>query len=177
MNDASSPGERGVPEAPDVSPYGTKGLESYLVGYRSSFTEAALRTAAIEAGWDAALVDSVLAGIRGREASAPLRGQARRIIRLLYLGTFIVLTLGMLVNPSSAARSYGGSTIGPIILAVAFLVAYALDRLWFNEKAVGAALGQRDLAILLSLPVVLWLVIGGLCVATGLPIPLTPTAN
>lgn len=162
------PGADPMP-APPASPHGTRGLEAYLEENRNEFTEGALRAAAIEAGWDGHLVDTAIGKVRAAERSEPLRGRAWRIVLLLYVAAFLVLSTGMLVNP--AARVYGGAVIGIAVLAVALLVAAGLGRLWLRRKGISPTMSSGDLLILLIVPVILWLAVAGMCVATGLPIP------
>ena len=155
--------------APPVSRHGTRGLKAYLDENRSRFTEDALKAATIEAGWDEQVVDTLLGKVRAAERSRPLRARAWRIVLILYVAAFLVLSAGMLVNP--AARVYGGAVIGIVVLAVALLVTAGLGRLWLRRKGISPAMSSGDLMILLAVPVILWLAVAGICVATGLPIP------
>ncbi len=171
MNDDPRTEHGGLPQVPQSSPYGTKGLEHYLDSNRGRFTDEALGAAAIAAGWDETTVVAALEASRGRTASAPIRARARRIIQFLYLAGYVVLVAGMILNP--AAQHYGGAVIGTVVLTVAMLVAFAVGRLWYNRKGVSLAMSGADLSILLVVPVILWLVVAGICVASGLPVPRT----
>ena len=171
MNDDPRREDGGLPQVPQSSPYGTKGLERYLDTNRGRFTDEALVAAAIAAGWDEPTVGTAFEASRRRTAAAPIRARARRIIQFLYLAGYVVLVAGMILNP--AARQYGGAVIGTVVLTVAMLVAFALGRLWYNRKGVSLAMSGADLSILLVVPVILWVVVAGLCVATGLPVPRT----
>ena len=171
MNDDLRPEDAGLPEAPGSSPYGTKGLERYLDTNRGRFTDEALIAAASAAGWDESVIGTAFEASRGRTASAPIRARARRITQFLYLAGYVVLVAGMILNP--AAQAYGGAVIGTVVLTVAMLVAFALGRLWYNRKGVSRAMSGADLSVLLVVPVILWLVVAGICVATGLPVPRT----
>ena len=172
MTEDPAPAEHGAPDTPDApptSPYGTKGLEAYLEANRATFTDAALKDAAMAAGWDPVVVEVALGKVETRATVAPLRTRARSIVRYLYIGGFLVLAAGMLVNP--AARLYGGLVIGLVVLLMALLIAYAVGSTWVNGKGVSRAMSTGDLFVLLSVPFLFWLVVAGLCVATGLPIP------
>lgn len=167
MNEDPTPADStalNTPDVPPVSTYGTNGLEAYLEAHRATFTDEALTGAATAAGWDATVVETALGKVQGREAVAPLRARARRIVRYLYLGGFVLLSAGMAIN-------YGSGGIGLIVLFFALLVAYGLGSMWFNGKGVSRAMTNGDMFVLLSVPVIFWLVVTGLCVATGLPIP------
>lgn len=171
MNDDSSTEHGELPQVPPSSPHGTKGLERYLDTNRGRFTDEALSAAAIAAGWDQSAIEAAFEASRGRTASAPIRARARRITQFLYLAGYVVLVAAMILNP--AARAYGGAVIGTVVLTVAMLIAFALGRLWYNRKGVSRAMTGTDLSVLLLVPVILWLVVAGICVATGLPVPRT----
>ena len=172
MNEDPTPADSTAPEVPSVPPvstYGTKGLEAWIEANRATFTEEALKGAATAAGWDPTIVETALGNVQTRETVAPLRARARRIVRYLYLAGFALLAVGMAINP--AARSYGSNVIGVIVLFFALGVAYGLGSMWFNRKGVSRSMTNGDMFVLLSVPFVFWLVVTGLCVATGLPIP------
>ena len=105
--------------------------------------------------------------MRGRRQM--LRSRARWIVGILYLGGFIVLTVGMFISPSG--RAYGAGFIGMFVLAFSLGITYGISRLWVGGMGTGRTGSAVGLVILLSLPVILWLAVTGLCVATGLPIP------
>lgn len=159
----------GGPDIPAPSPYGTRGLEDYLVEHRNRWTDDALESAAIAAGWDEAVVREVLAKVQAAERSMPLRARARTVVSVLYLGGYLVLVGGMVI--SSSARMYGGAANGALVLTFFMGPAYLLARLWLGRKGVSASPSTADFAVLLSVPAVLWLIVGGVCVASGLPIP------
>lgn len=163
MTDDQPRGDATTPVAPAVSKYGTKGLEGYLSTNRSAFTEEALRNAAVVAGWDASAVDAALASVREAELSAPVKARARRFVRLLYLGGFLLLSIGMVANDAL------GAAIGIPILAATLGVAYFFGSVWMRSKRIGAALSMRTGVVLLIVPVTLWVALTGMCLATGLP--------
>ncbi len=171
MNDDSSTEHGELPQVPPSSPHGTEGLERYLDTNHGRFTDEALVAAASAAGWDQPAIEAAFEASRRRTASAPIRARARRIVQYLYLAGYVVLMAGIIVNP--AARPYGGAVIGIVVLTLAMLIAFALGRLWYNRKGVSPAMTGTDLSVLLLVPVILWLVVAGLCVASGLPIPRT----
>ena len=84
--------------------------------------------------------------------------------------TFVVLMVGMFANP--AARSYGGSVIGAIVLALALGLALAIALFVVRRSRPSPdATGAMVMTGILAIPVILLVVVAGLCVATGLPIP------
>ena len=162
MTDPQLP-DGATPDAPAVSTYGTKGLEAYLTAHRSTFTEEALRNAAIAGGWEAPTVDAALGRVREAEASAPTKARARRIVRWLYVGAFLALSAGMILNVAGAAA------IGIPILAATLGVAYFFGSIWMQSRRIGGGASLRAFVVLLIVPVVLWAGLTGLCLATGMP--------
>lgn len=152
-----------TPDAPQFSRFGTKGLEGYLAANRSKFTEDALRDAAIASGWDASIVETTLGAVRDAERSAPTRARARRLVRLLYIAAFLALSSGMIVN------AQGVAAIGIPILGATLATAYFFGSVWMRSRRIGAGESARAGAILLVVPVTLWLALTGLCLATGMP--------
>jgi hypothetical protein len=169
VSDDPTRNETGAAPAPAGPKEGWSDLGAWLEANRAGFTDEALTAAATGAGWDASAVEAQLKRLRAREGVAPLRSRARLVIGILYLGGFLVLTAGMLVSPNG--RAYGASVIGVIVLLISLAIAYVLGRLWVDHIAAPRSMAAVGLVILLSLPVILWVAVTGLCVATGLPVP------
>jgi hypothetical protein len=154
------------PPLPSDPKTGGADLGRYLEANHRRYTDEALVAAATSVGWDATVVETHLARIRLREVTAPVRSRAQRIVGVLYLAGFLVLAFGMAVKPGS-----GTIAIAYFVLAISMGIAYLLSRLWAGRVAVTRTHFGRDLAILLSVPVIIWLAVAGICVATGLRIP------
>lgn len=162
MSDEAPPAGIDTPRSPEFSKFGTKGLEAYLAANRSKFTDDALRDAAVASGWEASTVDAALDRVREAERSAPTKARARRIVRLLYVGGFLALSIGMILNVAAAAA------IGIPILGATLGTAYFFGSVWMRSRRVrGETPGT--LIVLLIVPVTLWVALTGLCLATGLP--------
>ena len=119
------------PTAPSQPPSATSGsradqvsaLAAYLAANHGRFTDDALELAALEAGYP----EDVLMEARAARSSDPavaIRERARRWVLAAYGITFVLLLLGMFINP--AARTYGGSVIGAIVLALTLGLALAI---------------------------------------------------
>jgi hypothetical protein len=120
---------------------------------------------AVKAGWSADAVQNELAALTDGQATAPIRARARRIVIVLYLVGYAVLVAAMLTN----VGNYGGGGIGTVVLTVALGIAFAVGSLWVRRKRISADRLEGSLPVLIALPAILWLVVTGLCVATGLP--------
>jgi hypothetical protein len=152
-----APGQSGAP--------GAGGLRAYLAANRGRFTDESLIDAAVKSGWSEAAVKSELAELADRQVTAPIRARARRIVIALYLIGYLVLVAGMLSN----GGNYGAGPIGTVVLTVALGIAFAIGSLWVGRKRIRAERLEGSLPVLIALPAILWLVVTGLCVATGLP--------
>ena len=155
------------PEAPAPSggpdtPWNADLLEGYFLENRGRFTEEALAAAARQSGHSEPMIQAALEGARRQEAGAPVRSRSRRIVLALYLITFLALTAGMIVNTGSSAGAYA------VILAMSLGVALAISLVVVN-RARPAADSAAVVAGMLAVPIVLLVIVGGLCVMTGLP--------
>ena len=81
---------------------------------------------------------------------------------------YVALVAGMFANPGylGGAVAFVGSGILAVTLGIALLI--AID--WVGRRRVAMSNVGGALPVLLALPVVLWLVVTGLCVATGAPL-------
>jgi hypothetical protein len=174
MTDSTPP----LQESPDASRTGpppafpgqpVASLARYLEVNRDRFTDEALARAARDAGYTDAAIDEAMAGVRARAAAAPVRTRATRAVLGAYLLTYAVLVGGMFA--SEFARKYGGHVVGAIILAALLGFALLISRWWLRRGAVKAGDAATGMAVLLSVPLVLLVVVAGLCIATGYPIP------
>jgi hypothetical protein len=175
VNDDPTPVEGGPPEpAKPTEGWGPgwADLVTYLEQNAGSFTDEALQAAAIGAGWDSAIVDRALAKVHARQAAAPLRARAKRIVGILYLAGWALLFAGMAFNSVNQVAGIGGFfPLAVGILTVSLLITWVIGRSWASRIRVSQAVTPVDLAVALSVPVILWLAVAGICVATGLPIP------
>jgi hypothetical protein len=191
-------------------------LESYVRANRATFTEEALRREALAAGYTAADVDATL--VATRELVSPASGaQAARRIFVAYLVTYLILVLGMLVNPAIGS---GGSFIdvralGIVFLSMALGVGFVGSLIWIASRRgfflvlgvvlalygittigsdmivggvfalAGVALAvaafrfrrgspgpsSASMEVLMSIPLLILVAVGGTCLVSGLPIP------
>lgn len=148
-------------------------LTTWLAANRGRFTDGALIEAAVAAGYGDEAIRAEMAGADDAVASGPVRARARRIVVVLYVGGYIVLVGGMIgfarygTLTATAASLILGATMG-----TAFLVANA----WLGRRVRTASV-SRALPMLLSVPVILWIAVAGLCVSTGYPFPSSPAPS
>lgn len=148
--------------------YGTRGVRAYLEKYHGRFTDEALTDSLVKAGYPADAVRDGFNYVAEREASAPVRGRARRIVIALYVLGYVALVVGMFANTGYLAGVVAlyGSAILTFVLGIAFVI--ALD--WVGRRRVEISNLSGALPVLVSVPVVLWLVVTGVCIATGAPV-------
>jgi len=208
--------EPATAEHPPV-PAADGALEAYIRENRASYTEPALRAAAIAAGHRPADVDAALTATRGPAAVVD-RGRAVRNVFLAYLGVYLVLDVLMLINPANQGEGFLGDVrgLGIVILSVALGAGFVASLVWIASprafwfllgcgivvygvslmtgyqpalvltlgvSAIGIAIlagapvykGQPGRApsveLVMSIPLLILLAVGGVCVASGLPIP------
>ena len=142
---------------PPTSPAGAS-LDAYLAANRGRYTDEALADSARAAGHTDAAISAAMKRL-GTGAAEPVRPRARRIVILAYVLTFVVLVAGMaLNNPVYIA-------IGGLVLLVSLLIGLGLSLLMVRSAGPAAALPA-----ILAGPVIVLLILAGICVATGLPI-------
>jgi len=141
-------------------------LRTYLEANRGHYTDEALTEALLKEGYSQADVEEGFAELARAEASKPVRARARRLVLVAYGLTYAILVFGML----GTGYGYGSGIIGSIVLAVALGLALALA-LWLVRRSTdrGAEGGAAVMAGILAIPIVLLVIVAGLCVATGLP--------
>ena len=165
MTDTPEPSGSGAPADPAAVGARTQAnLEAYLTTNGASYTEEALRAAARTAGYPDAVIDAAFTRVTARAASAPVRARARSIVLGAYLITFLVLTFGMATSNAAAIGIAGA------ILAVTLGIALAIS-LWVVRRSTGhgADAGLMVITGMLAVPMILLVIVAGLCVATGLP--------
>jgi hypothetical protein len=140
-------------------PGGWVELERYFADNQATTSEEALSAAARSAGHSDEAIAKAWARVRANEVAAPVRKQARSIVLWAYIATFVVLLAGMIINNPTTA---GG---GGIVLMIALALGLGLSRFMVRVADPGAAL-----AVILAGPVIVLVIVAGLCVATGLPI-------
>jgi hypothetical protein len=220
MTDQGNAPGAGDPESPATGEAGPPtrptDLESYIRANRTTFTEDALRREALAAGYAAADVDATL--MATREVVPPVSGaRAARNIFIAYLATYVLLVLGMLVNPaiSSGSSFIDVRGLGIVILSMALGVGFVGSLIWIASRrgfflvlgvvlaiygvtsfrndafsgvvfAIGGGLlalvalrlrrGARapsspSMEVLMSMPLLILVAVGGTCLVSGLPIP------
>jgi hypothetical protein len=144
-------------------------LAAYLAANHGRFTDEALDQAALDAGYPKDVLAEARAA-RGADPAVAIRQRARRWVLAAYGITFLLLLVGMFANP--AAGRYGGSVIGAIVLTLTLGLALAIALFAVRRSRPSTAgTGAMVMTGILAIPVILLVVVAGLCVATGLPIP------
>jgi hypothetical protein len=165
---------RPPPEQPTATPTVSRedqvsALARYLVSNRGTFTEEALAASARSSGYAEDVVADAIDRARADATSPPTTQRARRWILAAYLATFAVLTTGMFVSES--ARRYGGHIVATFILAAALGFALLISLLWLRSQGRAVDGAPAGMVTVLAVPIVLLVVVAGLCIGTGLPIP------
>ena len=154
---ATNPSTPTEPTTP--SPASGGALEAYFRANQATATEEALSAAARASGHSDEAIEAAWARLRRNEAAAPARALGRRIVLGLYALTFLTLVAGMIINSGSSAG------IGTGILLVTMLIGLAVSLFMVRRAGPEAAM-----AIILAGPVIILLIVAGLCVASGLPL-------
>jgi hypothetical protein len=140
-------------------------LTAYLEVNRDRFTDAALRAAAIAAGYTAAEFDTAWPAVdAGRPADALPRTQGRVVA-----GTIVAFVVGAWLLLSLAeSLSLGSGIPGGVVAWVTLAIAGSIG--WFvlrdRQPSVSRGLGCGVL-IVAVLPIVLIVAVLGLCFVTG----------
>jgi hypothetical protein len=141
-------------------------LYAYLERNRGKFTDEALTEAVLKEGYSQEEVTAAFAELARAEGAKPVRARARQIVLAAYAITFAVLVFGMLTS----SYAMGSGFIGSIILAVTMGLALGISLLVVRRsKGHGFASGPMVLTGMLVVPVILLVIVAGLCLATGLP--------
>jgi predicted permease len=140
-------------------------LIAYLEANRGKFTDEALTEALMKEGYSKEAVVAGFAAIAAADASKPVRARARNLVLAAYGITYAVLVLGMLTT----SANYGAGGIGTAVLTLTLGLALAIS-LWVVRRSKGKVDGgAMVMAGMLAVPVILLVIVAGLCVATGLP--------
>ena len=143
-------------------------LSEYFVAGSERYTPEALRQAAGESGFNPAEIDEAYDRATKRqrveELSRPIRRRARWIIVAAYGLVYAALALAFL----GSENRYGGATIALAILTVVLLVALLISNAFLNRRTAAGSL-ERALMTMLAVPLVLLVVVAGLCIATTNP--------
>ncbi|MEO5703677.1 MAG: hypothetical protein ABIZ52_00950 [Candidatus Limnocylindrales bacterium] len=140
----------------------------YFERNHGRFTEEVLAQRAREQGYPSDVIDEARGRLRQLDATQPTRSRARRWILAAYVLTFAVLVIGMVTN--EAQRSISG--VGAGVLAMTLGIAYLISRRWLRWRGRKLIDATTGFTMLLSVPVILLVIVAGLCVASGLPISL-----
>lgn len=141
-------------------------LYAYLERNRGKFTDEVLTEAVLKEGYTQEEVTAAFAELARAEGSKPVRARARLIVLAAYAITFAVLVFGMLTS----SYAMGSGFIGSIVLAGSMGLALGLSLLVVrHSKGDGSGGGLMALTGMLVIPVVLLVIVAGLCLATGLP--------
>jgi hypothetical protein len=162
------------PEAPAAPPDGgarVETLAAYLRANRETYTSDALTRAAREAGYTDAEIGTALqrAGGYAAPVGTAQRGRARGVVVGVYAVTFLAFAVLMLSKPS--AFQYGWVFI-LMILAVTLGLALLLSMWTIGRARPTAATASGAIASMVVMPLVLLLVLAGLCVVTTAPVGL-----
>jgi hypothetical protein len=150
------------PAAPPVGETREDSLAAWFRANGARYTPEALARAARDGGYSEAEIEAAVA--RGGDAALgrSTRTRAAWVLAGLYLATFLVLV----VPTTMTTSTYG---LGPIILA---LLLGPIGLLFFLRIRRGRSIPAATLAgftSLLAVPVVLLLIVAGICVVTVPP--------
>jgi hypothetical protein len=157
-------------DPPPISPGGpwqtgtrVEQLATWIEAIRPGFTDAAIERSAVAGGFTAeefreALVLAEASQHRG-EAMAPIRSKAKRIILAAYGIVWLLFAIPYLVRPTT----YGAGPIEQGILTISLTIGLVISAVVMRALHPDPARVGRALVILLVVPVIVLLVIGGLC--------------
>jgi hypothetical protein len=166
---AESPGP--APATPRDGEARLETLAGYLRANREKYTPESLGRAAREAGFTDAEIEAAFerAGGNATVVGAPQRAQARALVVAVYAVTFLGFAVLMLSKPSAMQYGWGFALI---ILAVALGLSLLLSLWTIGRATPTAATASGAIASMVAMPVVLLLVLAGLCVMTTAPVGL-----
>ena len=144
-------------------------LAEHFLRYRRTHTAEALGRAALTAGYSqeeiVAAINRVEAGLAAIEASAPKRALAQRAILAAYGLTYLVLAVALL----NQANLYGFGAIAVFILTPVLGLALLISMVWARWSGWARRGASVNIAVILSLPVILLVLVAGSCVVTTFP--------
>lgn len=137
-------------------------LKGWFVRHRSAYTSNALEASAIAAGYTQEEFRAAVALAESERESAeavlPTRTVARRVILVAYGLVWALFAIPYLFWDTM----YGFGPLAQGILTIVLGLALAGSWVW-TRRTPDPANAQRAMAVLLSVPMVLLLVFGGLC--------------
>jgi hypothetical protein len=143
-------------------------LAEHFLHHRNTHTAEALGRAAMGAGYThdevVAAIGSVEKSLAAQEASAPRRSLAQRAILAAYGLTYAAFAIVFLGQQSI---SYG--QIALAILTVVLGLALLISILWARRRAWREGGAGVSIAMILSLPIVLLVLVAGTCAVTTFP--------
>ncbi|HEX7346372.1 MAG TPA: hypothetical protein VF253_06245 [Candidatus Limnocylindrales bacterium] len=182
MDQQGGRGQAPRPRQPGTEPVRRQHvLIGYLWSNRDRFGEGALANAASEAGYTAEEIADAAAEVARRRrdemAARPVRARARRTVLAIYGITFLVFAV-LFLRPTGEEASYFRAFAPAALGVLGFVMLVALS---IGLAAIGAQRPSADRAegafgVMLAVPVILLLVVGGLCVATTGPMLIEPGA-
>jgi len=151
-------------EGPSPGPDRVAGLAAYFREHRDRFTPSALRKAAIQAGYTSDEIDAAWSRVGWGSAEQALsRPEGFGIsvgVALVYIAGTYIGTIGLASN----ATTNGLALPGVLAAIVGGILAWVALR--ESRPAVARGIGC-GIVIAISLPVVMFLVILGFCLASG----------
>jgi hypothetical protein len=144
-------------------------LTAYLETHRADFTESALRRAALEAGYTEAEIDAALRQLAaGASGSDPSRRPTSGLTAgFTFIVAIVVVWLGLSALESVGRAIDPGLPI-PLVGWVAVALVGTILWWWSRDRHPSFARGVATAVIVvIVLPVVLFLVVFGICVVTG----------
>lgn len=156
-----------APSGPGAQPDAERrivALVAWWHEHRDTYTPDALARSAREAGYDETEIAKVEAIVDQQAGvpAAPVRRRATLIVLLAYGLTYLFFGIGFLGPTAQSAYSAFAFVILTPVLALALLVSIILLRRRPRAQAAGATV-----ASFLVAPLILLLIVAGLCVATA----------
>jgi hypothetical protein len=167
-----------VPDSPPPNPPGSSprdgsdppspALVDYLRANRGWVTDEALAEAARRAGHTSEAIAQAMAQIRAADISVPARTRARAVVVVAYLLTYGVLVVAMF---SAARTSYiDAAGLGTFFLSITLGIALLISLVLVGRSRAGGTNMVLAVTSIVVLPMIMLVVIAGLCVGTGLPV-------
>ena len=159
------PEPTGPPDAATVGAEDrTARLAAYFREHSGRYTAEALRKAAREAGYEDAEIESAWPAVMWTTPSGS-RGRSNMIV-VIAIATLYVL--GLYATITILGGVGGGSAAGPVALGITIAALVGWARFRDERPSLAAGLGCGVLASIL-IPVVIFLVILGICLVSGSP--------
>lgn len=144
-------------------------LAGYFRANQDAYTPDALSRAARQAGYTDAAIADAIQSIRRQSARAAATPRARALVAAIYGVTFAGFAVLFLSKPSALQYGWG---IAAVILGVTLGLALAFSMRSIGRSSPRAATVGGALAAMVVTPLVLLLVLTGLCAFTTMPVGL-----